>query len=258
MVPLYETPAGLGLAFLGGLLAAAVNAFAGGGTLVSFPILVFAGLPALQANATNAVALWPGSLGGALGYREHLPRVRPVLLRLLAPTLAGALAGSVLLVATPASAFRAAVPWLILAATALLAFQPAVRRWSERTGHGSHPWTGASLQFLISVYGGYFGAGMGIMMLAAMVLFMDADMNEMNAVKNWLAVVINLAAMAVFLGRGIVALAPAGAMLVGSLLGGYASARVARKVPSDRLRGVVVAYGLVMTAVFLLRNGGGG
>jgi uncharacterized membrane protein YfcA len=257
-VPLYETPAGLALAFVAGLLAAAVNAFAGGGTLVSFPLLVFSGIPPLQANATNAVALWPGSLGGALGYRESLPRVRPVLLRLLAPTALGALAGSVLLVVTPPQAFRSAVPWLILAATALLALQPAVRKWAARTGHGSHPWTGAVLQFLISVYGGYFGAGMGIMMLAAMVLFMDADMNEMNAVKNWLSVVINLAAMAVFLGRGLVALAPAGAMLAGSVVGGYSSARLAQRVPSERLRLAVVAYGVVMTAVFFWHGRGGG
>lgn len=256
-MPLHETPAGLATAFLAGLLAAAVNAFAGGGSLISFPALVLVGLPPLQANATNAVALWPGSLGGALGFRESLPRVRPVLWRLLPPTLVGALAGSVLLVVTPPQAFRAAVPWLILAATALLALQPSVRRWAERTGHGRHPATGAVLQLLISVYGGYFGAGMGIMMLAAMVLFMDADMHEMNAVKNWLAVVINFAAMAVFVGRGLVAMAPACAMLVGSVLGGYGAARASQRVPAEALRAAVVVYGVVMTAVFLFTGRGG-
>lgn len=253
-MPLYDSPTGLLLAFVGGVLAAAVNAFAGGGTLVSFPLLVFAGMPELNANATNSVGLWPGSLSSALGYRESLPRVRSVLYRLVAPTIVGAVAGSLLLVATPTSTFKAAVPWLILAATVLLALQDKVRAWSERTGHGRHPASGAVIQTLISVYGGYFGAGMGIMMLAAMVLFMDADLNEMNAVKNWLAVIINLAAMGIFLGRGLVALGPCAAMIAGAILGGYASARVAQKVPSGALRKAVVVYGLAMGCVFLARS----
>ncbi|MGE0000532.1 MAG: sulfite exporter TauE/SafE family protein [Fimbriimonadaceae bacterium] len=255
-MPLYDSPTGLLLAFVGGGLAAAVNAFAGGGTLVSFPLLVFAGMPELNANATNSVGLWPGSLSSALGYRESLPRVRPVLYRLVAPTIVGALTGSLLLVATPTSTFKAAVPWLILAATILLALQDKVRAWSERTGHGRHPASGAVIQTLISIYGGYFGAGMGIMMLAAMVLFMDADLNEMNAVKNWLAVIINLAAMGIFLGRELVALGPCAAMVAGAILGGYASARFTRKVPSGILRSVVVVYGIVMSGVFLARTWG--
>ncbi|MCC6403523.1 MAG: sulfite exporter TauE/SafE family protein [Fimbriimonadaceae bacterium] len=256
-MPLYETPTGLVLAFLGGVLAAAVNAFAGGGTLVSFPLLVFAGMPELHANATNSVGLWPGSLSSALGYRESLPRVRPVLFRLVAPTLVGALAGSLLLVATPSSTFKAAVPWLILSATVLLALQDKVKAWSERTGHGRHPASGAVIQTLISVYGGYFGAGMGIMMLGAMVLFMDADLNEMNAVKNWLAVLINLAAMGIFLGKGLIALGPCLSMMLGAILGGYASARITQKVHSGILRTIVVVYGVVMTGVFIARMLGG-
>lgn len=256
-MPLFDTPAGLGLAFLGGVLAAAVNAFAGGGTLLSFPLLVFAGMPELTANATNSVGLWPGSLSSALGYRDSLPRVKGVLYRLVTPTVFGALAGSLLLVATPTATFKAVVPWLILAATLLLAFQERVRAWSERTGHGRHRASGAVIQALISVYGGYFGAGMGIMMLAAMVLYMDADLNEMNAVKNWLAVVINLAAMGIFLGKGLVALGPCAAMVGGAILGGYASAKVAQRVPSAILRTVIVAYGIVMSGVFLVRTWGG-
>jgi uncharacterized protein len=248
-----DSPAGLALLFLAGAVASGINAFAGGGTLVSFPVLILLGVPELKANATNSVALWPGSLSSAIGFLPHLGRFKGRLFGLVLPTLLGSGLGSWLLVVTPASLFRTVVPWLILAATLLLLFQPRVREWVSGSKHGAHPATGAVLQFVISVYGGYFGAGMGIMMLAAMALFLDADMHEMNAVKNWLAVVINVVAMGVFLGKGLVLLAPCAAMMGGAVIGGFLSAKAAQKVSSEALRKAVVVYGLAMSAVFFWR-----
>jgi uncharacterized membrane protein YfcA len=239
--------------FFSGALASAVNAFAGGGTLVSFPVLVGLGVGELQANATNSVALWPGSLSSALGYSDHLGRLRERLLWLVAPTLAGAVAGSLLLAATPSGLFRSVVPWLILASTLLLAFQPQVRAWVSGSRQGQRPGMGLALQFAISVYGGYFGAGMGIMMLAAMALYLDADIHQLNAVKNWLAVVINVLAMGVFVMNGLVLWAPCGAMAIGAVVGGFASARLAQRASAERLRIVVVVYGLIMAGVFFSR-----
>jgi uncharacterized membrane protein YfcA len=243
----------LALLFIAGALAAAVNAFAGGGTLVSFPVLIGLGVGELQANATNSVALWPGSLSSAVGYRDHLGKFKDRLTALIGPTLAGAVTGSMLLVATPPGLFRAVVPWLILSATLLLAFQPQVRAWVAGTKHGQSPALGLLLQFAISVYGGYFGAGMGIMMLAAMALYLDADIHQMNAVKNWLAVVINVVAMGIFVWKGLVLWIPCLSLAAGAVVGGFASARVSQRVPAERLRRLVVVYGLVMAGVFFWR-----
>lgn len=249
----FDTPLGWVLLFFAGMAASAINAFAGGGTLVSFPVLIGLGVQEQVANATNSMALWPGSLSSALGFRERFNATRHYYKTLIPATVAGATVGAWLMIVTPSSTFRVLVPILILTATVILALQPRIRAWMKGPhGHAS-PWTGAVLQLLISVYGGYFGAGMGIMMLAAMALFVEGDMHDMNALKNTLAVVINVVAMGWFLFKGLVLFIPCVALMCGAVIGGYGAAKVSQKVPSESLRTGVVVYGLVMALWFFLR-----
>lgn len=247
-------PAVLAVLALVGAVASGINAFAGGGSLVSFPVLVWLGVPALPANATNSVALWPGSLASALGFREHWEASRAQFVVLLAPTILGSILGAWLLVSTPQRAFDLAVPALILLGTLLLAFQKRVRAWADarRDGPRSPTWAWIA-QLGVAAYGGYFGAGMGILMLAAYGLFVEGSLHEHNAVKNGLAILINVAATALFFWKGLVWLAPALAMAVGAVVGGYLSARLSQRIAADRLRMAVVAYGLAMFVWFVWR-----
>lgn len=245
---------GLLLLFGAGAVASGVNAVAGGGSLISFPALIGLGIPLKSANATNAVALWPGSLASAIGFWSQLESVRRYLPPLLLVSVIGSVLGALLLVLTPPSAFRVAVPLLILVATLLLAFQPQVRQWAQGPHGKVGPLLGYTLQLAVSVYGGYFGAGMGIMMLAVFGLMMDATIHELNAIKTWLAVVINVAASATFLThRGMVLAEPAIALGLGSIFGGYFAARWSMSVESEKLRKAIVALGFVMVAWFTWR-----
>ncbi|MCX6636573.1 MAG: sulfite exporter TauE/SafE family protein [Acidobacteria bacterium] len=184
-------------AFGAGFLAGMINSVAGGGTLVSFPTLVWLGLPPVVANATNAVGIWPGSLGGAWGYRKELGRTEPRLLALVAPSLIGGILGALLLRWTPPATFGTLVPFLILFATILLMVQEPAQRWlrttASRTPHTASSWlVGAMLfQLLVAIYGGYFGAGIGILMLAALSILGLTDIHQMNGLKNVLAICIN-------------------------------------------------------------------
>lgn len=249
----YDTPAGLALIFIAGFIASAINAVAGGGTLISYPTMVGLGLADRVANATNAVALWPGSLSGAWGFREHLVKVKKHLFFLLPPTILGSIVGSLLLVITREELFKMIVPFLILLATLLLAGQDRIKAWTTKSGLHLPVWGAALLQFFVAVYGGYFGAGMGIMMLGIMSLYVDGDMNALNAVKNWLAVVINLGASIILFSQGLVSWIPCLALMSGALLGGYGSARIAQKVNPHKLRAVVVVYGIGMSVFYLVR-----
>lgn len=246
----YETPLGLVVLFFAGMAASAVNAFAGGGTLVSFPALIGLGMGERFANATNSLGLVPGSFSSALAFRDRWKATRHYYPWLAPATVLGSTLGAWLMIVTPASTFRVLVPFLILIATLVLAFQPRVKAFVLGK-HGHRPaWFGAVMQFVISVYGGYFGAGMGIMMLAAMALFVDGDMHDMNALKNTLAVLINVVAMAWFLASGLVLLVPCLALMAGAIIGGYVSGRLSQRVPSEKLRIGVVVYGLVMVVWF--------
>lgn len=245
-------PAAL-LLFVAGAIASGVNSIAGGGSLISFPTLIGLGVPQLPANATNAVALWPGSFAGALGFLNQLKDVRSHLIRLLIPTTLGSIAGAILLVNTPEQAFRIAVPILILFATFLLAFQPHIRRWSRQHWMPHHEGYALVLQFFVAVYGGYFGAGMGIMMLAVFGLFIPGTIHELNAVKTWLALLINILASGMFLWQGLVRLEPALWLTLGSIVGGYLAARWSQKVESEVLRKAIVVLGFAMTAWFTYR-----
>jgi uncharacterized protein len=238
---------------LAGAVASAINAVAGGGTLVSFPVLIALGLPANLSNATNAVALWPGSLSGAAGFWNLIPKTGHYLKRLLVPTLAGAIAGSMLFVMTGRRLFDLAVPVLILFATLLLLFQPQVKRWALRGDRPLAPSAGLVIQFLVSIYGGYFGAGMGIMMLGAFALYMDGNIHELNAVKVWLGLVINLVASIVFLTLGMVVFMPAIALTIGSIAGGFYAARLSQRLDPEKLRIAIAMYGLVMVGFFVWR-----
>lgn len=247
-MPLIETPLGLFIAFLAGILAAAVNAVAGGGSLVSFPTLVGLGLPEQPANATNGVALWPGSAAGAFGFIKHLHKTKKHLKLLIPPTIIGSVLGALLLVATGQELFKFVVPFLILLATFLLAFQPKIKEFAKAGKIKTGPILVALLQFLIALYGGYFGAGMGIMMLGVMSLYVEGDLHSLNAIKNWLAVVINFGSSIILIANGLVILLPALAVMAGALIGGYTSAWLVQKIDPEKARKAIVIYGFIMTA----------
>ena len=247
-------PLGIAVLVLVGAIAAGINSVAGGGTLISFPVLTQGfSIPLREANATNAVALWPGSLAGAIGFLKQLEKTRHALWQLLPSTIVGSALGAWLLVNTSERAFEGIVPWLILIATLLLAFQPQVRAFVTRRHKVLPMWFGWLVQFLVAVYGGYFGAGMGIMMLGAFALILEGNIHELNAVKTWLGLVINFAATVMFMAQGLVVWAPLMALVIGSMIGGYAAARMSLKVDAEKLRIAIVVYGVVMCGFFFSR-----
>lgn len=251
---LYEQPLGWLLIFFAGFLASAVNAVAGGGSLISFPMLVGVGIPEREANATNSLALWPGSLSAALGFWNKLAAVKGDLILLIVPSLIGGLLGGYLLVVTPSEVFAFLVPILILFATILLAVNKRIKQWSAKSGKRINRAGGVAAQFAVAVYGGYFGAGIGIMMLAFMGLMLDHDIHELNAIKNWLGLIIKLSAGGLLLVQGLVLVEPAIIMTVGTIVGGYAAARISQRVDSEKVRKGIIVYGFIMTAVFLYQS----
>jgi uncharacterized protein len=237
-----------------GAVASGLNAVAGGGSLISFPTLtVGIGLPEKIANATNSVGLWPGSLSGGIGFRNLLPKTSRYLKTLFIPTLIGSVCGAFLLLNTTNQVFRDVIPGLILIASLLLFFQPKVKQFVLGNKTKLPEAYGWVLQFLVSTYGGYFGAGMGIMMLAAFALYMDGTIHELNAVKNWLGLIINFTCSIVFIAKGMVVLWPAVWITIGSLIGGFFAAKFSQKFDSDKLRVVIAIYGFAMTAFFIWR-----
>jgi len=236
----------------------AINAVAGGGSLISFPALVAAGFVSKTANVTNTVALWPGYVGGSIGYREELRRQRRRLLVLLAPSVAGALAGSAILLATPVSAFDVIVPFLILFACALLALQDQLSRFAtthrlaaQRDDHV--PLALHAAVFVLAIYGAYFGAGMSIIMLAFLSILLPDDIQHSNALKGMLALIINAVAVIYFALFGPVRWSVVAFMGVGALLGGYFGVGVARRLGRTWLRVAVIAYGVVAALILLVR-----
>lgn len=234
-----------------GALASAINAVAGGGSLVSFPYIVGLGIPDIPANATNSVGLWPGSLTGGLGFLRRFGATRKYLPAMIPPTVVGSVLGAVLLLNTSARSFRQAIPFLILLAAVLLLLQPRVK---ALVGKRALPaWAAPLLQLLVALYGGFFGAGMGIMMLACFALTMEGDLHELNAVKNWLSLVINFVCSAVFLWKGLVLPLEGGLLVAGGLVGGYLAARVSQRFDPSRLRTAIAVYGLGMALWFFYR-----
>lgn len=236
-----------------GAVASGINAVAGGGSLISFPTLIGMGLVEKVANATNSVGLWPGSLTGGLGFKNLIDKTKHYLKALFVPTLLGSAVGAILLLNTSNEFFKRVIPFLVLTAACLLLFQPKVKEFVQKR-HDKLPTSyGLILQFFVSVYGGYFGAGMGIMMLAAFALYMDGTIHELNAVKNWLGLIINFTCSMVFLSQGLIVLWPAVFLTIGALIGGFAAARLSQKVNPEKLRLVIAIYGIGMAGFFAYR-----
>ncbi|MFN0102694.1 MAG: sulfite exporter TauE/SafE family protein [Bryobacteraceae bacterium] len=229
--------------------AGTVNAVAGGGTLLTFPSLL-AVLNPVSANATSTFALFPGSLASGLGYRKELALCRPHLIRLLPPSLAGGLIGSVLVTRLPERVFASAVPWLLVGASILLLLQRPIARY-----FGAHPHTAPTpttvaiivfFQFLVGVYGGYFGAGIGILMLSSLAFMGIPDIHQMNAVKSILAAAMNAVSILIFIVSGAIVWKYALIMSLAGTIGGYAGARVARRMKPDYIRAFVVFIGFAV------------
>ncbi|HUY12577.1 MAG TPA: sulfite exporter TauE/SafE family protein [Terriglobia bacterium] len=245
------------LLFLAAVVAGALNSVAGGGSFFSFPALLFTGVPAIPANATSTVAVWPGSVASAFAYRRRVPHSARVMAPLTVASFAGGLLGAGLLLHTRQSTFMRLIPFLFFAATLLFALGKRISR-----AIGSHgrqqlrpSWLaigGVSLiQFAIATYGGYFGGGMGILMLAFLTLLPLGDVHATNGVKALLAAATNGVAIVAFVVARMVLWPQAVLMLTGSILGGYGGAHYAQKVNPARVRGFVVVTGLAMSAYFL-------
>lgn len=235
-----------------GFGAGVVNAVAGGGSLITFPALLAAGYPSVAANVTNAVAVLPGYVGGSLAYRRELGD-QVARIRALALTSAlGAASGAALLLVSPASVFEAIVPWLILAACGLLAVQPRVAAATRARRGSPSPLALHAALFAATVYGGYFGAGLGIMLLAILGVFLDDDLQRLNALKGVLSLLVAVVGAAGFAIFGPIAWDAAAIVGVTCLLGGVAGVGVARRLPAAVLRAVVIAYGVSVAIVLML------
>lgn len=244
------------LVALAAVAAGAVNALAGGGTLITFPVLLGVGLPAVAANVTNTVALCPGYFGATLAQSSELEGQRRRMRVVLPAGAVGGLVGAALLLLSGERAFRALVPFLILLASALLAVQGPVRRWLGARGGRDGPREGAWVAVpvaLAAVYGGYFGAGLSVIVLACLGLFLDDTLTRLNALKQAVALVVNVAAALLFLFSGKVVWPAALVMAVGALAGGALGGRLAGRIRPATLRWVVVAIGLVVGVVYLVR-----
>lgn len=239
---------------LGACLAGAMNAVAGGGTIITFPLLIFFGMPAIQANATSTLALLVGIAGSLYGFRNQLPAARP-LVKLFAPvSIAGGLLGAWLLTVSSEKFFSDLVPFLLLFATLLFLFSNVVSRLAGFGGtpsqHPAHRFAAVLVQLGVAIYGGYFGAGIGILMLAALGLLGLQNINEMNAVKTVLASLINLVAAVYFIWAGLVIWPQAAVMTVGAAFGYFAGASISTRVPASWVRATVVAIGVSLSMVF--------
>lgn len=252
------------LAAMGGGM---MNSIAGGGTLLTFPALVALGVPPVVANATSTVALWPGSLASFWGYRTAIQSIRKWWLHWAIPSAAGGITGALLLIFTPEERFAGLVPWLIWGATALFMLQKPIMRWigghSGASGAGNDPEDVERskpplrflvYQFAVGIYGGYFGAGAGILMLAAFEMMGLRNIHTMNGLKNWCGMNINAIAVAVFVVSGIIVWPVALTMAVGAMLGGALGSRMAQRVGQVWVRRAVVAIGIGSGVAMFLKG----
>lgn len=240
------------LLFGAGGLAGMINSVAGGGTLLTFPALYWAGNSAIVANATSTVALVPGAWGSLWGYRSQLSRTPRKFFILLVPSLIGGIIGAVLLRSTPPLVFDRIVPWLILGTTFLFMLQEPVQRWLKTSDLTHHPMTfkwgaiASFYQLLVAVYGGYFGAGIGILMLAALGFMGLTNIHQMNGLKNIFGSSINLVAAGYFILAGMVNWKPALVMMAGAIIGGYGAAGLAQRLGQKFVRRAVIFIGFAM------------
>jgi uncharacterized membrane protein YfcA len=239
-----------------GLAAGAVNAVAGGGSLITFPTLVAVGLSPIAANVSNSVAVFPGYVGSVAGSRADLAGQWPRVRRLLPVTVAGSAAGCAVLLATPARAFAVVVPFLVLGATAVLAFQDRLRRLVGHPHLMSERRQQLSLYAMVgagAVYGGYFGAALGVMLVAGIALVVDATLARVSAIKNLLSAIVGLTTVVVFAVFGPVNWAAVGVLVPATVVGGYAGARLVRQLPSAVLRALIVVFGTAVGLLLLYR-----
>jgi hypothetical protein len=244
--------------FAAAFCAGVVNSIAGGGTLITFPALIWLGLDAKVANATSTVALWPGLMGSLWGYRREMASSRPYLLRLGLVSLAGGVVGTVLLIATPTATFARLVPYLILFATLLFTLQEPVSRRLKLHPPGAAPrtswWIAAMIfQFLAAIYGAYFGAGNGILILAVLGLLGLSDIHLANGIKTFLAIALNSVAVIGFALSHLVDWPTALLMTLGAIAGGYFGANVARRAGRVIVRRAIIAIGLAISLLMLWR-----
>jgi uncharacterized protein len=244
------------LLFGAGLAGGIVTAVVGGASLVTFPVLLATGLPAIVANVSNSVAMTPANLVGGLADLERLPRWDRSLAGLAAVSIAGSVAGAVLLLVTPEKAFTAIVPLLIGAATLLFGLSERIRRWlaARAAGaHASHHGLGMLLFAPVAVYGGYFGAGMSVMLLAILSVSRAGDFASNNVIKNLLSALTGVIAVVVFVAQGIVAWAPTMVMMAGGMAGGFLGGRLAGRLPARLVRWIVITVGSVLTVIYAWR-----
>ena len=247
----------------GAFMAGGMNAMAGGGTFFSFPALMAAGVPPVMANASNTVALWPASFSSAWAYRREARRHGRMAVLLIMVSMLGGLVGGMLLLATSNEAFSRLVPWLLLLATTLFAFSSRVSRiisWVKRKlglkGDRGQPGSigGAIFQFFVAIYGGFFGAGLGILTLAALSIQGFEDVQELNALKNLSSAVNYSVAAVTFIIAGAVSWPHTSVMLVSALVGGYAGASLARRMPAVWLKRLIIAVGATLTVIYFVKS----
>lgn len=251
------TPLEIAAIFLAGVWAGGINTVVGSGTLITFPTLLAFGVPPVTANVSNSIGLVPGSISGAIGYRRELVGQRSRILRLCGAATVGSLAGAVLLLALPEGAFGAVVPVLVLLGLVLVVLQPRIATWVARR-HAEVPhhglwWVWPAI-LLVCVYGGYFGAAQGILMMAVMGIGIDETLQRLNGVKNILGAVVNSVSGVVYAVVADVDWAIVLIIGVGSLIGGQVGAHWGRRLPAGWLRLLIVTVGIVALASFLLRG----
>ena len=232
--------------------AGVLNTVAGGGTFLTFPALVYTGVPVVAANATSAVAVFPGYLGGAAGFRNEIAAYdRRRLIKIIVATAVGGLIGSLLLLVSSNQAFSFVVPFLLMAATFAFAFGEKIQVWAQRRRVGKPE--GWLSTVIVSIYGGYFNGGLGIVLLALFSAWGMRDLNVMNGLKNALSFILSAVSVITFAVAGLVAWPQAILMMVAATIGGYAGAPLARMLPHQVVRGIVIVVGVVMSAIFLFR-----
>ncbi len=241
--------------------AGVINAVAGGGTLVTFPVLILIGTPEITANATSTLALVIGTAGSLYGYRRQIAEVKPWLKRFVPVSLAGGLIGGILLTVTSEKFFAKLVPFLLLFATILFLAQGVFRRWagSSENGEALVPhhhavWAAVFFQFLVAVYGGYFGAGIGILMLASLGYLGLSNIHEMNALKNVLGSLINQVAAIYFIFAGLIDWPKMAVMTGGALAGYFLGAHYSQRISQNRVRQIITAIGFIISGVMFYKQ----
>jgi uncharacterized membrane protein YfcA len=254
--------------FFAAFIAGTINSVAGGGSFVSFPALLFTGIAPIAANATNTAAVWPGTVASTVAYRKAFtPEVRRLLPPLIITGVIGGVLGARILLVTPQGTFMRMVPWLLLGATLLFVFSGPITRWiRERANLKAGDQPGGTrgpralfagvlfLELLVSIYVGYFGAGVGILFLSLLALLGMEDIHAMNGMKTLLVSIVNGVALATFIFARVIVWPQALLMLVGALVGGYGGAYIAQKMNPRHVRWLVIVIGFAMSAYFFIRR----